>query len=188
MLCTGICAFISSIGASNAQSTAQNTLLFIPAVYPIESAWNTQQYDFTTPAAIPIATENTNEANVADAATPKKDYKPDKDKDIGDKILSKLPFKNTLKYTWNVIDGDTDIYFEGLRVDRGNRGLEYKTDALPYFGKVDGMKIKAEMGEKQKLTFETDYMPMVGRVDGLRLKASAGNKSEVSFRYSRSFP
>lgn len=188
VLGTGICAFISFTGASNAQSTVQNTSLFIPAVYPIENAWNTQNYDFMTPVAVSITTESTSDTNVADSQAPKKEYKPDKDKDIGEELIDKLPFKNTLKYTWDFIDGDTDLYFEGLRFDRGNRGLEYKTNALPYFGNVEGMKIKAEVGEKHKVTFETDYMPLVGRIEGLNLKATAGSKNAVSFRYSKSFP
>jgi len=195
VLCTGLCAFISLPSATYAQSTTTNTSLFIPAVYPIENAWQTQTYDFKTPVgpAIVTDTKQNNDISVANKVknTPKKEYKSDdedEDEDFGDKILNKLPFKNSLKYTWNVIDGDIDLYFEGLRFDRGNKGLEYKTDTLPYFGKIDGMRIKAEMGESQKLTFETDYIPLMGRVDGFNFKASASDNSKISFRYKKPFP
>ncbi len=114
---------------------------------------------------------------------PKKDFKSDGD-DFVDRLMEEIPYSKSLKYTWNVIDGDVDVYFEDLRVDRRNRGLTYTVDSLPLIGKIKGGELKAMVGEDSKLTFKSDYMPFVGRIEGFQLKMSAGtDDSNISLRY-----
>jgi len=198
ILCIGICAITSFSNAANAQNddynASQNSYdesLFIPVVYTLDNAWNTQNHDFTTPVAMPIIPETISDENIAaqeHVQIPKGELKEKKSlkaesENFGEKMLKKLPFKNTLKYTWDIIDGDEDVYFEGLRLDRGNMGLEYKTKDIPVVGTVEAIEIKAEMGKSAKLQFESDYIPMVGRVEGFNFKATAGKNSNVSLRY-----
>ena len=106
------------------------------------------------------------------------------DDDFVDKLMEKVPYSKSIKHTWNVLDGDVDLHFEDLRVDRGNKGVSYKMDSLPMIGKMDGAELNADLGEDSKLTFKSNYMPLVGHVDGLRFKASAGiDDSNISLRY-----
>ncbi|NCT40728.1 MAG: hypothetical protein GW778_03585 [Alphaproteobacteria bacterium] len=195
-LCVGFFAFIGFSTIASAQNTDQQNL-FIPSVYTLDNAWNTQKHDFTQTEAVPIILDTQDAMNIADAQN--KDVAPNADKnqaafkskddeDWEDKLLDKLPYKNTLKYTWKIIDGKENIYFEGLRVDRGNKGLEYRTQDVPFIGKVDALKMRAEIGESSNLIFESDYIPLLGRKEGFNFKATAGSDSNVSIRYKTSFP
>ena len=68
------------------------------------------------------------------------------DDDFVDKLMEKVPYSKSIKHTWNVLDGDVDLHFEDLRVDRGNKGVSYKMDSLPLVGHVDGLQFKASAG------------------------------------------
>ena len=121
-----------------------------------------------------------------DVAADQKNAKS-KEEDFADKVLKKIPYGQSLKQVWHVVDGDVDLYFEDLRMDRGNRGVSYKMDFVPLIDRVDGTGLKAHVGEDSKLTFESDYVPLVGRVDGLQFKASTGNNgSHMLLRYKTS--
>ena len=167
------------------------TEFFIPAVYPIENAWNEQSYDFTADVSAgsdSISAESLNTLEPASISDPLYYKAPEKfekkDKNWEEELLDKLPYKNTLKYTWDFVDGDVDVMdVKNLRVDRGNRGLSYKTSFVPFAGDVDGTEIRAEVGEDTRLKFESDYVPMMGRMEGLKFKASLGDGASVSLRY-----
>lgn len=119
-----------------------------------------------------------------------KDSQPKKKgKDIEDRILDILPFKNTLKQTWNVIDGDVDLMnIEGFRFDRGNKGLMYKTNVIPFMGEVDGMEIEFCAGEDNEINFESSAIPFVGEVEGFNLKSSVSeDNSRVYMQYTYKF-
>lgn len=191
-LTLGICALASFAQNAAAQDNYKNepyTPFFIPVVYSVDNAWNQAPHDFTTPAAPAIISDGGSDLYVADKSVPevdqeKKNFKSDDNDDFVDNLLEKIPYSKSLKYTWNVVDGDVDLYFEDLRVDRGNKGVTYKIDTLPMFGKMEGAELKADLGEDSKLTFKSDYMPMLGRVDGLQFKASAGtDDNTISLRY-----
>ncbi len=161
--------------------------LFIPAVYPIND-WRQQDYDFTKPApSLPISPPDSNISqtindNVAIDKN-KASFNSNED-DFIERLMKKIPYSKSLKYTWKVVDGDVDLYFEDLRFDRGNKGVSYKIDTLPMIGKIHGTELKAEVGEDNKLTFKSDYMPLVGRIDGFQLKASTtADDSNISLRY-----
>lgn len=101
-----------------------------------------------------------------------------------DNTLAKIPYSKQLKATWKVIDGDVDLYMKGLRVDRGNKGVEYTTDYVPFMGPVEGVMFKAEAGEDNKLKFESSHIPFVGHVEGFKFKSSVGEEASVSVRYN----
>ena len=135
----------------------------------------------------PQRTENpqtTAKAN-SNAATDKnkKNFKSGADEFV-ERLMEEIPYKKSLKYTWNVIDGDVDVYFKDLRVDRKNKGLTYTMNSLPLIGEIEGGELKAMLGEDSKLTFKSDYMPFVGRIDGFQLQMTAGtDDSNISLRY-----
>jgi len=189
-LCVGICAlfaFAQNAYAQNQNENSQQSEFFIPAVYAVEGDWRAQNYDFTNNAPPAIITTNTDDYlkdnNAAAVKAAKSKLKSD-DENMADKLMKKIPYSKSLKYTWDVVDGDVDLGVKNLRMDRGNMGVSYKTNALPMLGDMDGSQIKAELGRSSKVTFESDYMPMVGRIDGLQFKASTGtSKSTLSLRY-----
>ena len=136
-------------------------------------------------------TASTNGAPPAEAlAAIEPAAKPVKKKEsIEDRLLSKLPYKNTLKHTWKVIDGDVDLLtVEGLRFDRGNKGVAYTTSFIPMMGHVDGYKMEFCAGEDMEINFESDITPFVGKVKGLSFKGTAGEDSKISFRYKIDWP
>ena len=162
---------------------------FTISAYQNEFKWRHQNNDYGTPVA-PATTHgddtlslSKDDAGEALEQESQASFKED-DEDFVDKIMGKIPYSNTLKATWNFIDGDTDVMVEGLRVDRGNKGLVYKTNYMPFAGNVDGMQFKAEMGEDMELIYESDTLPLVGRVEGMRFKSSVGDDAQVSLRYS----
>ncbi len=113
----------------------------------------------------------------------KRDFKAE-DRDYAEHLMNKIPYSQSLKYSWHVVDGDVDLYFEDLRVDRGNKGISYTTQSLPMFGEIDGAELRAELGEDSQLSFQSDYMPFVGHVDGFQFRAAAGtDDSRISLRY-----
>ena len=109
--------------------------------------------------------------------------KQDEEEDAIDEILENIPYSNSLKSTWKVLDGDVDLYVEGLRVDRGNKGLVYKTSTMPFMGEVEGVNIRAEVGEDNKVKLESSVIPFIGQVEGLKFKSSVGEDSAISVRY-----
>lgn len=167
--------------------------LFIPAVYNIESAWAEQSYDFSKSVPEPVSSGDIDYSYETPVGLEQLaiaygggDHKSD-GKEMLDRLIKKIPYKNTLKYTWDVIDGDVDLGVKNLRVDRGNKGITYKTNHIPMLGEMEGTQIKAEAGEDTKLTLTSDRVPFGNRVEGLRFKASVGNDdSNISLRYQTS--
>lgn len=102
-----------------------------------------------------------------------------------DKILAMLPQGDRLKHMWEVVDGDVNLYFKGLRFDRGNKGVTYKTKTLPLIGEMDNTELKFEAGEDNKLSFKSSTVPFIGDIEGLSFRGSTGNKgSRISARYT----
>jgi hypothetical protein len=113
----------------------------------------------------------------------KTSYKP-KDDDYVENLIKTIPYGQSLKHSWNVADGDVDLYFEDLRVNRSNKGVSYTTDSLPIFGQLDGSQFRADLGEDSQLSFRSDYVPFVGRIDGFQFRAAAGtDDSTISLSY-----
>lgn len=107
------------------------------------------------------------------------------DENLKNKILKRIPYQNEAKYAWEVIDGDVDLYFTGLRADRGNKGIEYTTNSLPFMGDVNGFELKFEAGENNKISFKSDVLPFIGRMEGLSFKGATGEEgSHISARYT----
>lgn len=108
--------------------------------------------------------------------------------DLEDKILAMLPQGDRLKYMWHVTDGKVDLYFEGLRFDRGNKGVTYKTKTLPFIGEMDDIEFKFEAGDDNKFSFKSSTVPIIGSIEGLSFKGSTGDKgSRISARYTIPF-
>ena len=190
-LCLALAVCASPFAVKDAYANDAN--LFLPSVYALESDWKNTQHDFSQQNNGIAYAEQTLQTGIADDALLSQpeslnysnQAKKKEDKDFADKILDKLPYKHTLKYTWNVIDGDEDLGMKGLRADIGNKGVSYKTNYIPLAGNVEGTHIKAEMGDDQRLTLESDQMPLRGRVDGFKFKASVGDDARVSVRYKK---
>lgn len=181
--------------AASAEETqgASQASFFIPKTYPTAHAWREDPYDFKpdTPDEYALGTANTQSLNTAsDPLLLNDDISPlaarFKEEDLGEAFLKQLPYKEELSYTWKVVKGDVDIYFENLRVDRGNRGLTYKSNYIPFMGESLNMRWKAELGKDNQLTFTSDTFPVVGPVKGLQFRAKAGEDNAVSLRYRRS--
>ncbi len=171
---------------------ASESSFFIPATLPTAQAWRHENYDFSNenaarniPPSLSDAAlygyDNANSAlDSAGAGIPK--FKED---NIGDQLLDKVPYKKQMKYTWKLMKGDEDLYFENLRVDRGNKGLVYKTNYVPFMGETQGTQIKVEVGEDTQLTYKSDAVPGLQRIEGLDFKVTAGSDSAISLRYSK---
>lgn len=168
---------------------------FVTSSYQNEFGWRYHNADFrgAAPASEPGTTGQAFEQGLAAAnpqalietAMPLKEKTVSNEQDYIDNMLDKVPYSKQLKATWNFIDGDTDVYFEGLRVDRGNKGLQYRTNTVPFMGEVEGVEIKAEAGEEQAIGFKSSHIPFFGPVEGLELKAAAGtDSSKASVRYT----
>ncbi|HOO82591.1 MAG TPA: hypothetical protein PK513_08815 [Alphaproteobacteria bacterium] len=166
-------------------------------VFTISSAqnafqWNDPSYDYrlNTGAGermpIEISAAETDTPLGADQTLSGNLAKSEEGEDYADKILAKIPYNKQLKSTWKLIDGDTDLYVKGLRVDRGNKGVEYSTSTMPFVGEVEGIKFKAEAGEENKIKFESSRIPFIGNVEGFKFKSSVGEESSVSVRYTTS--
>lgn len=108
--------------------------------------------------------------------------------DFGDKVLAMVPHGKKMKQAWKVIDGDVDLYFAGLRANRGNKGLKYKTNTVPFMGTYDGLELEFDAGEKTEFSFKSDNMPLVGKVEGFTFKGAAGTDGgKISARYTMKF-
>lgn len=175
------------------QQPSQPQSLFIPAVYSVDGAWNEQSYDFSRNVPEPISTQDTDYSYespvgldaLAAAYGGGQQVKSD-GKEFIDGIMHHVPYKNTLKHTWNVIDGDVDLGVTNLRMNRRNKGVTYKTNHIPLVGEVKGTELRADAGEDTKLTLTSDRLPFGGRVEGLQFKASVGSDdSNISLRYHR---
>lgn len=115
-------------------------------------------------------------------------FKSNEDKqDFGDKVLAMVPHGKKMKKAWKVIDGDVDLYFEGLRADRGNKGLKYTTTAMPLIGEVSGTEFEFSAGEEMEFSFESNRIPLAGEIEGFRLKGSVGDDAKISARYTMKF-
>ncbi len=169
--------------AENITSNPQE--LFIPAVYSIENAWHKQDYDFTTDISnAPVPLHKTPDSNVRDNAYTS--YNQTDEEEWMDNILNQLPYKNTLKYTWEIVDGEADLMgVQNLRADAGNKGITYKTSTIPLTGNLKDAHIQADIGEETALKFESEYIPVIGRVEGLQFKSSVGSDAELSLRYKK---
>lgn len=149
----------------------------------IEHNEDKKRHDFTKSSVAQADTDEISGEVAVEVDDNKRRFKSDDD-DFADRLMKRIPYHKSLRYTWDIADGDVDIYFENLRVDRRNKGLSYKTDSLPMIGKMDGAELEANLGGDSKLTFKSDYMPLVGRVDGFQFRASAGTDDRnISLRY-----
>ena len=107
------------------------------------------------------------------------------DRNWEDEILEKIPHGERLKYMWNVVDGDVDLHFTGLRFDRGNTGVSYKTNYVPFIGEMDTVQFRFDAGEENEISFKTSHVPFAGDLQGLNFKASTGDSgSKISARYT----
>lgn len=162
--------------------------VFLTSAYQNEFDWRENAGDFRVPVEAEVPLETSANANISGTdipeIQPEKTASFDDEEDFVDKIMDKVPYSKRLKSTWNFIDGETDIYVEGLRVDRGNMGLSYQTNTVPFVGEVEGLEIKAEMGEESKLKLKSSHVPFVGHVEGLEFKSSVGEEQAVSVRYT----
>lgn len=110
------------------------------------------------------------------------------DENLKNKILKNIPFKEDAGYAWNVVNGDVDLYFTGLRADRNNRGIEYITNAIPFIGNVEGFELKFEAGQNNKISFKSDIIPFIGTMEGLSFKGATGEEdTNISARYTIAF-
>jgi len=107
-------------------------------------------------------------------------------KNFKEKVMDKIPYSEELEHTWNVIDGDVDLIgIQGLRGDRRNKGLEYKTSMLPFIGEVDGVEFKFKAGEKNEFSFKSDITPFIGDIKSLSYKGYTNtNNSAIFARYT----
>ncbi len=159
---------------------------------------NNWSYDINTQFEI-TASETTN----SDTGTPRELLKsvetPEDEKrsatarfieeaNLEDKILSKVPHGSRIKHIWNIVDGDVDLYFTGLRADKGNRGITYTTTNLPVIGKINDMKFEFSAGETNEISFTTHVIPFMGELKGFTLKGTAGDDDNKIFaRYTVPF-
>lgn len=108
--------------------------------------------------------------------------------DFEEKILDKIPYGHGFRKVWNVVDGDVDLYVTGLRADRRNKGVKYKTDKIPLIGTVDGLDLQFDAGERTEFSFESSHIPFAGKLEGFSFKGATGNKgSRISARYTIAF-
>jgi len=107
---------------------------------------------------------------------------------IDNKILDQIPYGDNIKHMWNIVDGDTDIYFEGLRADRRNMGLSYTTTELPVIGKLNDIELEFTAGETNEISFKTHSIPFMGKLQGFTLKGTAGDdENKIFARYTVKF-
>lgn len=107
------------------------------------------------------------------------------EKSFKQKVMDEIPYSEDIKYMWDIVDGDIDLYVTGLRGDRRNKGLKYTTDTMPLIGKIDGMELQFKAGNKNGLFFKSDKMPFIGHIKGLSYKGAISNKDTALFaRYT----
>ena len=127
---------------------------------------------------------------INDLKSPSKEYRSKsgvKKQDIEDQILAMVPHGQKMKQLWYIVDGDTDLYFEGLRADKGNRGVKYTTNAMPLIGEVKGTEFEFSAGKDMEFGFESNRIPLIGEVEGFRLKGSVSDDAKISARYTMKF-
>lgn len=106
-------------------------------------------------------------------------------KSFEDKILDKIPHGSKFKQMWNIVDGDVDLHFTGLRADRSNRGLSYSLYNQSFIGDMNDIEIEFSAGQENKVSFKTQMVPFLGKLEGFSLKGSAGMKDSNLFaRYT----
>jgi len=107
-------------------------------------------------------------------------------KNFKEKVMDTVPYSEELEQTWNIIDGDVDLMgIQGLRGDRKNKGLEYKTNALPLIGEVDGVEFKFKTGDKNEFSFKSQITPFIGDIKGLSYRGYTNtNNSAIFARYT----
>jgi len=139
------CVLVVAAQQIHAQNDDSRSL-FIPAVYHLNNAWNTQDYDFSVPQNHYL-TSDPEALNAIDTQSDKASFDETDKKEGFDgfdekALLNKLPGSKTLKYTWDVIDGDVDLIgVENLRADWRNRGLTYKNDI------TDSLQFQSALGK-----------------------------------------
>lgn len=115
-------------------------------------------------------------------------YKPKGEKPMEEKIMAMIPYSDQMKYLWNVADGDVDLMgIKGLRGDRRNKGVEYKTNYMPLIGTFDDTEFKFEAGEDIELSFKTSSLPFGRSIEGFNFNGSVGDDARVSARYTVKF-
>lgn len=123
----------------------------------------------------------------ADLKNNPKQYQPklSSENDFKNRLMNEIPYGENLKHMWDVVDGDVDLHFTGLRADRRNRGLSYTTNYIPLMGDVDGIEMKFDAGKTNEFSLKSNITPFVGKVKGLSVRGSTTNEdSKVSARYT----
>lgn len=183
--------------AAFADEDSASQPLFFTSSYQNEFGWRLNAGDYNVPMnqEIPLETslggisgDSINAEDITLQIQEGSDKGPESEEDYIGKIMNKIPYSKQMKTTWKFIDGETDIYVEGLRVDRGNKGVAYYTSALPFIGEIEGVRFTAEAGEDSKLRFESNAIPFIGTVEGFEFKSSVGENSKVSIRYRMDLP
>lgn len=127
---------------------------------------------------------------INDPKSPQKEYRSKssvKKEEFEDQILALVPHGQKMKQLWYIVDGDTDLYFEGLRADKGNMGVKYTTNAMPLIGEIRGTEFKFSAGKDMEFGFESNRIPLIGEVKGFRLKGSVSDDAKISARYTMKF-
>ena len=135
--------------------------------------------DNGTPRELLEAVENPNKAKEEKSANyfVKKNFE--------DKILEKIPHGTKLKNMWNIVDGDVDVYFQGLKVDRRNKGLTYTIKNLNFIGGMNDIELEFSAGRDNEVSFKTHMIPFMGTLEGFSLKGTAGTDDNKIFaRYT----
>lgn len=124
----------------------------------------------------------------ANADTHTSKFKSDDETDFKDKLIEKIPFGDKMHHSWKIIDGDVDLYFDGLRADRGNKGVEYKSNTIPFIGKMDKSEWKVDAGEDMKFTFISKALPFVDDIEGFHFKTTISEDDNRAYaRYTVAF-
>ena len=98
-----------------------------------------------------------------------------------DQVLERFSFGRDVKGVWDVVDGEKDIYFRGLRAESRNLGLSYTLDDMEY---LDDVRLKFSAGKDNEISFTTQTIPFVGQLEGFTFKATAGDDGgKVFARY-----
>lgn len=158
-LCVLICVSNTPVAAQNVSNNQSGMPQFLTTAYGNEFGWRQGSFDSSEGQASSIIPDaghenlvNTNASDTLAANAQKFKNKPASEDEIIDKILKKIPYHRQLRATWNLVDGETDLYVDGLRFDRRNKGVTYTTDTLPIMGQIDGLKIKASAGKDQEIS------------------------------------
>ncbi|MCB1651724.1 MAG: hypothetical protein KDI46_06710 [Alphaproteobacteria bacterium] len=189
--CTGVLADEPTFEENNRSGLP----VFFTSAYSNEFGWRETEPDFSIVSPVSAVAGSApvlslTSKPVRGGVAGGQAFKPSKDDAFFDGFLEDMPYKHEMKATWKLIDGKTDLYVEGLRVNRRNRGVSYTIHSLPLVGEMEDSALRAEFGQRDRaLKFESRHVPFVGSVEGLSFSSSAGNSgAQVSLRFKRELP